>query len=193
MRRLEDEREGTLKLLQDGLDELREVHALVGLRVVNVLCEDGRRLGVGLALELVAALLEDKTESSCVGDDTIVDDGELRLGVGLERVAVDDGGRSVGRPARVGDRDLGEEGLAGVYIGLGNLLAEASDLADLLEEEHLSRLVTVDTDTGGVVSTVLLTGETIAKDLANRFPVLEGKESDICICGTFIPGSLAKT
>ncbi len=175
MHRLEDEREGALQLLQDGLDELGEVHALVGLRVVDVLGEDSNCLGVGLTLKLVSTLLEDKAEGRRIRDDTIVDDGELGLGVGLQRVAVDNGGRAVSRPACVGNRDLGEEGLGSVDVGLGDLLAETSDLADFLEEEHLSGLVPVNADAGGVIAAVLLASESSDKDLANLLPVLVGR------------------
>lgn len=170
--RFEDERERTFQLLQHGLDEFGEVHALARLRVVDVLGQDGDGFGIGLALERVSTLLEDEAESGGVGDDTIVDDGEIGLGIGLERMAVDDGGRTVRRPPGVCNGDLRKEGLGGVDVGFSDLLAQASYLADLLEEHHLSGLVAVDTNASRVIATVLLPSETVAEDFANRLTVL---------------------
>ena len=76
-------------------------------------------------------------------------------------------------PSSVSDGDLRNEGLRSVDAGFGNLLAQASYFADLLEEEHLSRLVTIDTNACGVIATVLLAGETVAEDLTDRLPVLD--------------------
>lgn len=87
-------------------------------------------------------------------------------------MAVHDGRRSVGSPASVRDRDLGEEGLGGVDVGLSNALAKAGDLSDLLEEEHLSGLVAVNADARGIVAAVFLAGKPIAEDLTDRLPVL---------------------
>lgn len=52
----------THNLLDDGLDECREGEPLVGLRVPDVLAEDGDGLGVGLGLEVVASLFEHEFE-----------------------------------------------------------------------------------------------------------------------------------
>ena len=79
----------------------------------------------------------------------------------------------MGSPSSVGNGDLRNEGLGSVDAGFGNLLAQTSYFADLLEEEHLSRLVAIDTNACGVVATVLLAGETIAEDLTDRLPVLD--------------------
>lgn len=169
---LEDEREGTLKLLQHGLDKFGEAGTLIRLRVIDVLCQDRDRLSVGLTLELVAALLEDEAEGNRVRHNTVVHDDEFGLGVGAKRVTVDDRGRTVGSPASVCDGDLGDESLAGINVGFSDALAEAGDLADLLEEDSLARLVTVDTNAGGVIATVLLTSKTVAEDLTDGLPVL---------------------
>ena len=77
MLRLEDKGKGTLKLLEDGLDELSESNAFVWLRVVDVFRENGDSLGVGFALKLKATVLENETEGSGVGDDTVVYDEEV--------------------------------------------------------------------------------------------------------------------
>lgn len=155
--RLEDESERALELLQDSLDKLSKADALVGVRVVNVLREDGNGLSVGFALELVPALLKDKAERVRVGDNPVVHDSEVCLRVTLERVAVDDRWWAVRRPTRVGNGHLREEGLRRVQVRLGDLLAKTGHLADLLEEKHLAGLVAINADAGGVVSTVLLT------------------------------------
>jgi hypothetical protein len=76
---LEEETKGTLELLDDGLDERGE--AQVGVLAVDVLCELGNGLSVGLCLELEALALEQRLELLVVCDDTIVDDSELPVGV----------------------------------------------------------------------------------------------------------------
>jgi hypothetical protein len=78
--RLDQETKGTLKLLDDGLDKRGE--AQIWVLAVDVLCELGDGLGVGLRLELEALALEQGLELLVVCDDTIVDDGELPVGVG---------------------------------------------------------------------------------------------------------------
>ena len=102
-----------------------------------------------------------------------MDDDELVGGVRAEGMAIDGGGDTVSSPASVGDGDLAETSLLEVDGRISDDFAEASDLADLLEEEHLSRLVTIDTDACGVIATVLLAGETVAKNLTDRLPVLD--------------------
>lgn len=52
----------------------------------------------------------------------------------------------MGGPARVGDRDLGDEGLRLVDSGICDLLAKTGHFADLLEEDDFARFITIDTD-----------------------------------------------
>jgi len=52
----------THQLLNDGLDEIGKVQPLVGLRVVDVLAEDGDSLGVSVGVEGISALLEDELD-----------------------------------------------------------------------------------------------------------------------------------
>lgn len=77
--RLDEHTEGALKLADDGLGEDGEFNG--GVLVVDVLCELGDGLGVGLGLELEALGLEERLDLLVVGDDAIVDDGELPVGV----------------------------------------------------------------------------------------------------------------
>ena len=172
MARLEDERERTLKLLQDRLDELSEAQTLVGLLAVDVLAEDRDGLSISLGFKVIATLLQKETQGDRVRDDAVVHNRELSLGVRLEGVAVDNGWLSVGRPSCVRDRDLRDEGLARVDVGLRDLLAQAVDLANLLEEDHVAWLVAIDADTSGVVSAVLLPRQAIDKDVADGLTVL---------------------
>lgn len=70
-------------------------------------------------------------------------------------MAVDAGGRAMGGPSGVRNtgmvvKDLGEIWLLGL-----DELSELGDLADLFECEDLLLLVTVDSETGGVVASVL--------------------------------------
>jgi hypothetical protein len=77
---LDEETEGTLELLNDRLDERWE--AQIWVLSVDVLCELGDGLSVGLGLELETLALEEDLEFLVICDDTIVDDGELPVGVG---------------------------------------------------------------------------------------------------------------
>lgn len=86
-------------------------------------------------------------------------------------------------PTSVRNRNLGDEGLGGIDIGLGDALAEASDLANLLEEKHLSRLVAIYTDSSRIVATIFLTGEPVAEDLTDRLPILRNQKLAAAIMG----------
>lgn len=63
-----------------------------------------------------------------------------------EGVTVDLRGRAVGGPAGVSDGDLGDESLLLVDGRVCNLLAETGYFADLLEEDHITGVVAIDTD-----------------------------------------------
>lgn len=93
-------------------------------------------------------------------------------------MAVHDGGRAVGRPSRVCDRDLRVENLGGVYARGGDARTKAGDLADFLEIKHFAGSIAVNTDAGRIVTTVFFAGETVAKDFADFLATLwESKQS----------------
>jgi hypothetical protein len=96
---------------------------------------------------VVTPLLKNEPELLVVGDDAVVNDGELVVGVGAVRVAVCGTGLAVGGPAGVSHGGLGEKGLAEVDLCLGGVLAEGSDLSDLLEQQDFAGLVAVDLET----------------------------------------------
>ena len=172
MRGLEDERKGALELLEHGLDQRGECDALVGFGVVNVFQEDCNRLSVGVGLEFVASLLQYQPEFIRVGDDAIVHDGEVAVGVGSDGMAVPFRRGSVCSPSRMRDADLGDEGLGNIDRGRGDLLAQPNDFADLLVEEDFAGLVAIYTETSGVIPAVFLTREAIAKNLEDFFATL---------------------
>lgn len=154
---LHEKTESALELLDDSLDESGEVEA--GVLIVDVLGQLGNGLSVGLGLEAHSLALEESPQFLVVGDDTVVDDGELPLGVGAVRVAVNPAGGTVGGPSGVCDtgvvvKDLGEVGLL-----LSNQLLQLGDLADLLVRKDLVLLVAIDGNTCGVVAAVFETGE----------------------------------
>ena len=70
-------------------------------------------------------------------------------------MAVDARGGAVCGPAGVCNADVRVEYLGLVEAGLGDELLQGGDLADLLDCVHLILLVTVDGETGRVVSAVL--------------------------------------
>lgn len=72
---LDQQSVGTLELVNDSLGEVGEAN--IGVLVVQVLGELSNALGVGFGLELEALGAQEGLELLVVGDDTIVDDGEL--------------------------------------------------------------------------------------------------------------------
>ena len=136
----------TYQLLDDALDEVGEGQVLVALlRVPDVLGKLSNGLGIGLALKGVAFLLENQPELTVVGDDSIVDDRELVLGVRSVGVGVDTRRLAMGRPAGVGHTAVGGEGLVPVDRGLFlNELLKGSDFANLLEDQDLLLTVAID-------------------------------------------------
>ena len=78
------------------------------------------------------------------------------------RVAVETGRLAVRGPAGVCDADVRVEEYLDVGLLLFYYLLELGDLADLLEGKHLVLLVAIDGQTGGVVATILETGQACA-------------------------------
>lgn len=77
---LDEKTESALKLLNDSLDQRGEAEIRVlSVDVLGELCDC---LSIGLGLELVALALEQSLQFLVVCDDTVVDDGELPVGVG---------------------------------------------------------------------------------------------------------------
>ena len=182
--RLEDKGEGSLELLENGFDKFGERDALVRLRVIDIFGKDGNGLRVRLALKLVATVLENEAEGGGIGDDTVVHDDEIVVGIGAQRVAVDDRGRAVGGPSRVCNRDLRIENLGSVYARGGDTLAKAGNLADFFEKKHLAGSIAVDTDAGRVITTILLAGETVTEDITNFLAILwEREHSQLLLVG----------
>jgi hypothetical protein len=172
MLRLEDEGKGTLEFLENGLDQFREGDTLVWLRIVDVFCEDGHGFGIGFALKLVAAVLEDETKGGGIGDNTIVHNDKIAVGVWAQRVAVHDRRGAMGCPTCVRDRDLRVENFGCVYVCGGDTLTETGNFTDLLEVKHFARSIAINTNAGRVVTTILLTCEAVAKDITNFLAIL---------------------
>jgi hypothetical protein len=76
---LDEKTISTFELLDDGLGKVGEANG--GVLVVDVLGELCDALSVGLSLELEALGLEKSLQLLVVGDDTIVDNGELPVDV----------------------------------------------------------------------------------------------------------------
>ena len=77
---LQQQTKGTLELLDDGLGQNCELN--IGVLVVKVLGKLGNALGVGLRLESETLALQQSLQFLIVGDNTIVNDGELPGGIG---------------------------------------------------------------------------------------------------------------
>jgi len=171
---LHQKTEGTLQLLDDGLDEAGEVE--VGVLIEDVLGQLGNGLSVGLGLETHALGLQEHAQFLVVCDDTVVDNGELPLGVGAVRVAVDSAGGTVGGPSGVCNTGVVVKDLGHVGLLLLDELLQLGDLANLLEGKDLVLLVAIDGNTGGVVAAVLETGETCSERIRQ---LLRGLRAEI--------------
>jgi len=64
------------------------------------------------------------------------------------------------------------EDFGSIHLRGGDTLAETGDFTDLLEEDYLARSITVDANAGGIVTTIFLTGETVAEDITNLLAIL---------------------
>lgn len=150
----------THQLLNDTLDKVGKVR-LAGLsRVPKVLAKLGNSLGIRLRLKVEPLLLKHHPEFLVVRDNAIVHDNKLVLGVRSVRVAVDRRWLSVCGPSCVRHADVRAESLVKVDGRLGNVRTERSDLADLLEEEHILLCIAIDRNTcdGGSASVELTEG-----------------------------------
>ena len=134
------------QLLDNTLDKVGESQLLVALlRVPDVLGKLSDGLGISLALEGVALLLKDELELTVVGNDSVMHDCELVLGVRAMGVGVNGRGLTVSGPTSVGHTAVGGEGLVPVNAGLGlDQLLELSNLSDLLEDQDLLVAVAID-------------------------------------------------
>lgn len=174
---LDEKTVGTLEFLNDSLGKVCEAN--LGVLVVDVLCELGDALSIGLGLESEALALEQGLQLLVVGDDTIVNDGELPVGVGPVGVAVGGRGRTVGGPTGVSDTSVGIEDLLEIDVGLVNELPQLGDLANLLEGLDLLLLVAIDGQTSRVVATVLETGQAVNEGVENGLAVLLDEVVDV--------------
>ena len=173
--RLENKSKGSLQLLQNSLDEIGEGQLPVLVGVVNVLGEDRNGFGVGFSLECVSALLKDSAKLGAVGYNAIVDNAEVRIGIRTDGVAVDLARGTVGGPSRVCDGDLADGRFFDVERRLCDLLAETSDLANLLEVDDRPWLIAVNAEACRVVASIFLAGKPSTKDFENLLASLKRK------------------
>ena len=134
----DDERVGALELGDSGADGFEQA----GLRLEVIMDPVGDALGVGIRGEAVAELLQLVAQFLVVLDDAVVDDrktivGDVRVRVALTR-------NPVCRPARVGDADMGIEGLpVERRLELGDLALPPLPAHDaIVEDREAGRVVT---------------------------------------------------
>jgi hypothetical protein len=84
-------------------------------------------------------------------------------------MAVNGARRAMGSPSRVGNRNLRDACLFHIKRRSCDLLSKACNFTDFLEIDDRARLITVNTDTCRIVSTVLLAGETCNEDFKDLF------------------------
>jgi hypothetical protein len=76
------------------------------------------------------------------------------------------------RPASMAHGNLIDECLGQICGRFRDHLAETGDFSDCFEEDTFVFGVAVDTYSGGVVTAVFETGESVAKDVADGFAIL---------------------
>ncbi len=146
-------------LLQDGdgvgADEAAGgvLHGVEQIRTMleRLVNQVGNNLGVGVQGELIAAGLEFGFELGVVFDNAVVHDSEAAADV---RVGVALGGHAVGRPAGVGNAEVGA-----VALGLGGEFGDTADGAQAGQA-----LLAADGQAGGVVAAILKLVEPLDED-----------------------------
>ena len=173
----EKESEGALQLLDDSFSKRSEFD--VWMFVVEEFSELGNTLSVCLRLKAEALGFQKSSQFLVVGNDTVVDNRELRLWVGPIRIpsaifsrhdefdilvvpvrmTVQTRRRTMGRPSSMGNTSVRVKNLGHVHIGLGNQLLQFGNLSDLFKGIDLILLVPVHRKTSGVIPTVFKTRE----------------------------------
>jgi hypothetical protein len=95
---------------------------------------------------------------------------EVQTGLPV-RMAVDARWWAVGRPSGVCDTRMRVEDLGEIWLLILDELLQFGNLANLLECEDLVLLVTIDCNTGGVISSVFQSRETIDESVEDILPV----------------------
>lgn len=195
MHGLDKEAEGTLELLHDSLREDSEVN--VRLLVEQVLGQLSDALGISLCLEAEALALQQSSEFLVVGDDSIMDNGELPVhvrsvdvkGVFISifnrkrgtiwaydmnlpvRMAVLAGRSTVGSPACVSNTSMRLKSLGQVRLALINELLQFCNLSNLFVGSHFLLLVAVNGKPGRVITSVLESRKSIEESVQDEFTV----------------------
>ncbi len=94
-------------------------------------------------------------------------------------MAVEGAWRTVSSPSGVSHTGLGDGDLVEVDGRLIDVLAESSDLADLLEDQSVLFGFAVDSNTGTVVASVFETGKTVDEIVNDLLTVLLHQVVDI--------------
>jgi len=192
--RLNKQTVGALELLDDELCELGKVGlaiiaVLLDVGVVNVLGKLGNSLGIGFRLKLEALRFKERLDLAIVGNNTVMNHCELIVNIRALGVAVDSLWLAVSGPARMGNTGVALKNSLGVDILGGNMFLEKLHLADLLKDQDGSglvgladvrkKLIAVNSKTGRVVTTVLLTLEALKERVDNVTAGLRNKVVDI--------------
>ena len=144
------------------------LHGLLQVALVVAGKEVGQDLGVGLALELDAFLLQELPQGRPVLDDAVVDDGQFARHVGV-RVGVDVVGRPVGGPAGVRDAE------GGGGVGAPQAFFQGGDAALGLDDRQPPVMVLKQRHPGRVVPAVLQALQAFQED---RVGLLRADVSD---------------
>ena len=90
-------------------------------------------------------------------------------------MAISGARRAMGSPSRVGNGNLSYGCLFHIKRRTSDLLPKASNFSNFLEVDGRARLITVNTETRRIITTVLLASKPCNKDFKNLFSRLLGK------------------
>jgi hypothetical protein len=168
MNALEENGVRALEFPHDKLCELRKVNVSL-LLVEDVFRELGNTFGICLRFESVSLVLQDGFQFAVIGDNAVVHDDKLGLGItpaglkraegemGPVRMTIEGRGLAVRCPSCVRDSGVGHKFLVHVDVLFVDQLAQGSNLADLLEQVDFILAVAVNGHSGGIIATVLET------------------------------------
>jgi len=136
--------------------------------------ELGDDLSVGLGLESVAALLQERLDVLVVGDDTVVNDHEAILLVRTLWMRVEFAGWPVSGPTRMRNATMLRNNVIDVAACnlLGYFIFQHLHLAGLLEEQNALSIFTVNGNASRIIATIfetLQTGDEILEHLTTSF------------------------
>ena len=111
--------------------------------------------------------LQNLSQCSAVGDNAIMNNKKLRLGVEVDRVAIALRRRTISSPSHMSNQDLSGASLLNIKTRYSNLLVQTSNLANFFKVFNCSRFITVNGKTCRVIFIIFLMHKAISQGPLN--------------------------